>query len=148
MFKHILVCTDGGKLSDKAVDAAIRLAKDLGARLTGFHVTQDYPINPFPEYAIVASSLSPQQWKADQEKHAQRILARVEIKANKAGVDCGTRSGSDIDPYKAIIAAAKNSRCDLIVMASHGRRGIQGLILGSETNKVLTHSKVPVLVYR
>ena len=148
MFTHILVCTDGGKLSDKAVDAAIRLAKDLGAKLTAFHATQDYPINPFPEYAIVAGSLSPQDWTADQEKRARRILAKVEIKAKKAGVDCGTRSGTDIDPYQAIIAAARKSRCDLIVMASHGRRGIKGLVLGSETNKVLTHSKLPVLVYR
>lgn len=148
MFKHILVCTDGAKLSDKAVDAAIRLAKDLGARLTGFHVTQDYPINPFPEYSVVAGSLSPQPWEADQAKRAQRILAKVQIKAKKAGVDCSTCSGSDINPYKAIIGAAKKSRCDLIVMASHGRRGIQGLVLGSETNKVLTHSKLPVLVYR
>ena len=148
MFQHVLVCTDGGKLSDKAVDAAIRLAKDLGARLTAFHAMQDYPINPFPEYAIVASSMSPQTWKADQEKRAQRILAKVEIKAKKAGVDCSARAGLDIEPYRAIIAAAKKSRCDLIVMASHGRRGIKGLVLGSETNKVLTHSKLPVLVYR
>lgn len=148
MFKHILVCTDGSKLSDKAVEAAIRLARDLGARLTAFHATDEYPINPYPEYAIVAGALAPEAWKADQEKRARRILGKVEIKARKAGVDCSTRHSADIDPYKAIIDAAKKSRCDLIVMASHGRRGLQGFVLGSETNKVLTHGKLPVLVYR
>jgi nucleotide-binding universal stress UspA family protein len=148
MFRHILVCTDGTKLSDKAVDAAIRLAKDVGARLTGFHATQEYPINPYPEYAMVGGLLAPEDWKADQEKRARRILDKVQARAKKAGVDCSIRHASDADPYNAIISAAKKSRCDLIVMASHGRRGLQGFVLGSETHKVLTHSKLPVLVYR
>jgi len=148
MFKHIMVCTDGSKLSDRAVDAAIALAKELGARLTGFHATDAYPINAFSEYAVVAGSITPQMWAADQKKHAERILNKIEAKAKKAGVDCDTRFNTDLDPHTAIIAAAKKNRCDLIVMASHGRRGIQGLVLGSETNKVLTHSKIPVLVYR
>jgi nucleotide-binding universal stress UspA family protein len=130
------------------VDAAIGLAKDLGAKLTGFHATEDYPITPFPEYGIVAGSLAPATWKADQEKYAHRILKKVEAKAKKAGVTCDTRFSSALHPYEAIIQAAKKARCELIVMASHGRRGIQGIVLGSETNKVLTHSKLPVLVYR
>jgi nucleotide-binding universal stress UspA family protein len=148
MFKHILVCTDGSKLSDKAVDAAVRLAKDLGAKLTAFHATPEYPVNPFPEYAIVAGSLAPETWEAHQEKRAQRILKKLQIRARKAGVDCSTLHRPDVDPYRAIIDAAKKSRCDLIVMASHGRRGLEGLVLGSETNKVVAHSKLPVLVYR
>jgi nucleotide-binding universal stress UspA family protein len=148
MLRHILVCTDGTKLSDKAVDGAIGLAKDLGARLTGFHVTEDYPITPFLEYAIVAESLTPAKWKADQEKRARHILEKIEGKAKKAGIACDTSFSSALRPYEAIIQAAKKARCDLIVMASHGRRGIQGIVLGSETNKVLTHSKLPVLVYR
>jgi nucleotide-binding universal stress UspA family protein len=148
MFKHILVCTDGSKLSDKAVNAAIGLARDHGARLTGFHATEDYPIRTFPEDVMFAGSLTPATWKADQEKYARRILERVEAKAKKAGVACDTRFSSALRPYEAIIQAAKRARCDLIVMASHGRRGIQGIVLGSETNKVLTHSKLPVLVYR
>ena len=148
MFKHILVCTDGSKLSDKAVDAAIGLARDHGAKLTGFHATADYPIASFPEYAFVAGSLAPATWEADQEKHARRMLEKVEAKAKKAGVACDTRFSSALRPYEAILQAAKRARCDLIVMASHGRRGIQGIVLGSETNKVLTHSKLPVLVYR
>lgn len=145
MYKHILVATDGSELSDKAVDAAIGLARDLGARLTAFHATQDYPIMPFPD---VAGSLTPAMWKADQGKRARRILEKVEAKAKKAGVACDTGFSLAVHPYEAIIQAAKKARCDLIVMASHGRRGIKGIVLGSETNKVLTHSKLPVLVYR
>lgn len=148
MFKHILVCTDGSKLSDKAVDAAIGLARDFGAKLTGFHATDDYPNTPFLEYAMVAESLTPATWKADQEKRAQHILEKIEGKAKKAGIACDTRFSSALHPYEAIIQAAKKAHCDLIVMASHGRRGIQGIVLGSETHKVLTHSKLPVLVYR
>jgi nucleotide-binding universal stress UspA family protein len=148
MFKHILVATDGSRLSDKAVDAAIGLARDLGAKLTGFYATQDYPISPFSDYAMVAGSLTPANWKADEEKRAQRMLGKVEAKAKKAGVACDTGFSLALQPYEAILQAAKKARCDVIVMASHGRRGIQGVVLGSETNKVLTHSKLPVLVVR
>ena len=148
MFKHILVCTDGSKLSDKAVDAAIRLAKDFGARLTAFHATQDYPANAYAEYALVAGSITPKQWADEQKKRAQQVLGKVEARAKKNNLKCDSRFGTNTDPHTAILAAAKKFRCDLIVMASHGRRGIQSLILGSETNKVLTHGKLPVLVYR
>lgn len=148
MFKHILVATDGSKLSDKAVDAAIGLARDLGAKLTGFHATEDYPIAPFSDYAMVAGSLTPVTWEADEEKRARRILEKLETKAKKAGVACDTSFSLALHPYEAILQAAKKARCDVIVMASHGRRGIQGVVLGSETNKVLTHSKLPVLVVR
>jgi nucleotide-binding universal stress UspA family protein len=148
MFKHIFVATDGSKLSDKAVDVAIGLARDSGARLTGFHATEDYPIMPFPEYAMFAESLTPAIWKADEDKRARRMLEKVEVKAKKAGVACDTSFSLALHPYEAILQAAKKARCDLIVMASHGRRGIQGVVLGSETNKVLTHSKLPVLVVR
>ena len=148
MLKHLLVATDGSKLSDKAVNAAIGLARDLGAKLTGFHATEDYPIMPFPEYAMFAESLTPAMWKEDEEKRARRMLEKVEAKARKAGVACDTNFSLALHPYEAILQAAKKARCDLIVMASHGRRGIQGVVLGSETNKVLTHSKLPVLVVR
>ncbi len=148
MFKHILVATDGYKLSDKAVAAAIGLAGALGAKLTAFHATEDYPITPFPEYAMLADSFTPEAWKAGEEKRARRILQGVEAKAKKAGVTCDSKFALAAHPYEAIIEAAKKSRCDLIVMASHGRRGVQGLVLGSETNKTLTHGKLPVLVVR
>ena len=148
MIRHILVATDGSKLSDKAVDAAIGLAAALGARLTGFHATAEYPIMPFPEYPVAAGSFTPAIWQADEEKRARRMLEKVEAKAKKAGVACDTSFSRELHPYQAILEAAKKARCDLIVMASHGRRGIQGVVLGSETNKVLTHGKLAVLVYR
>ena len=87
-------------------------------------------------------------WKTDQEKRAKSILNKAQAKAEKAGITCTTKSAVALHPYDAILEAAKRARCDLIVMASHGRRGIQGLVLGSETNKVLTHGKLPVLVVR
>jgi len=148
MFKHILVATDGSRLSDKAVDAAIRLARDEGAKLTAFHATEDYPIAPFPEYAIAYGALGPDEWTKEQEKLARRILDKAAARAKKAGLGCDTASRLALHPYEAIIKEAKKRRCDLIVMASHGRRGLQGLVLGSETHKVLTHGKLPVLVCR
>ncbi len=146
MYKHLLVATDGSALSNKAVDTAIELARHLGARLSGFHATQDFPIETFSEYAVLSDGLSPASWKAEQEKRARTILDKVEVKARKAGVNCATNFNASLHPYEAIIKAAKKSRCDLIIMASHGRRGIAGIVLGSETHKVLTHSKLPVLV--
>jgi nucleotide-binding universal stress UspA family protein len=148
MYRHILVATDGSRLSDKALNAAIALAQQLGAKLTIFHATEDYPIMPSPDYAAGIGSFSPEAWKADQEKRAQRILAKAQTTAEKAGIACSTKSATALHPYEAIMEAAKKGRCDLIVMASHGRRGIQALVLGSETNKVLTHSKLAVLVVR
>jgi nucleotide-binding universal stress UspA family protein len=148
MFKHILACTDGSRLSDKAVSAAIGLAAETGARLTVFHATQDYPLIPFPEYAMADAAMSPVEWKAEQEKRARHILDRVAVKAKKADVKCATVFGKAAHPYLAILQAAKKARCDVIVMASHGRRGIAGVVLGSETHKVLIHGKLPVLVYR
>lgn len=148
MYRHILVTTDGYKLSDKAVVAAIALAKALGAKLTVFHATGDFPITPFPEYAMLAEQFTPQTWKDDEEKRARSILKRVLAKAQKAGVACDGKFTTAAHPYEAILQAAKKFRCDLIVMASHGRHGIQGVLLGSETNKVLTHGRLPVLVVR
>ncbi len=148
VFKHILVCTDGSRLSDKAVNAAIRLAGDCNAKLTAFHATQDYPVNVSGEYALVAGSVTPRKWKEDQEQRALHILGKVQTRSRKEGIECTIRHGAHAETYRAIIGAASKGRCDLIVMASHGRRGIRGLVMGSETNKVLTHSKVPVLVYR
>ncbi len=148
MVKHILVATDGSKLSDRAVAAAIGLARSAGAKLTAFHATEDFPIMPYPEYSMLVDALTPDLWQADQEKRALHILRGVEARARKAGVPCVSKSRMAAHPYKAILEAAKKSGCDLIVMASHGRRGVQGLVLGSETNKVLTHGKLPVLVVR
>ena len=148
MYQHILVATDGEKLSDKAVAAAIGLAAALGAKLTAFHATGEFPVTPFPEYAMLAEKFTPDEWKAAEEKRAHSLLRRVVAKAQKAGVACEGRFTEAAHPYEAILHAAKKFRCDLVVMASHGRHGIRGIVLGSETNKVLTHGKRPVLVIR
>lgn len=149
MFKHILVPTDGSKLSGKAVATAIALARAVGAKVTGVYV-----IAPFvpPVYgegaAYVTAEFNPKRYKEAMAKAARHALAEVEISAESAGVECKTRPVAGDLPWESIIRAAKGGKCDLIVMASHGRRGLAGLLLGSETTKVLTHSRVPVLVCR
>lgn len=146
--KHILVCTDGSRLSQNAVKAAVLLARDLGARITAYHAMEPFPIILDPEYAAVLSARRPLEWERIQLARARAILKKCEAMSAKADVPCSSRFDSPASPHEGIIAAARKAKCDLIVMASHGHRGIRGLLLGSETNKVLTHSKIPVLVYR
>ena len=147
MYRHILVPTDGSRLSLKAAAHAIALAKSLGAKLTGFHASPDYPL---PVYAdgVVFEPLSRKDYAAQCKKEADRVLATVEAKARAAGVVFSGVSAISSSPWEAILAAARKEKCDAIVMASHGRRGVAALVLGSETQKVLTHSKLPVLVVR
>ena len=147
MYKHLLVATDGTRLSNKAVLHAISLAKRLGAKLTAFYAAPDYPI---PMYAdgIVYEPVSKKDYAAAVGKEADRILAGAASKAKAAGVACATVHSIAPAPWEAILAAAKKQKCDVIVMASHGRRGVSALLLGSETQKVLTHSKLPVIVIR
>jgi nucleotide-binding universal stress UspA family protein len=147
MYKHILVSTDGSEISDKAILGAVKLAKALGAKLTGFFATEDYPVSPLADY-VPGSMASPEEFRIAQEALAKKYLGILAREAKAAGVSHAVEFGPSFSPYKAIIHAAEKNGCDLIVMASHGRRGMSGLVLGSETNKVLTHSKVPVLVYR
>jgi len=147
MYKHILVPTDGSKLSVKAIRAAARLAKICGARITGVYViAPDFP----PVYAegTTYGGLSARNYKELKEKEAKKALAVVDIEAQTSGLQASAMSLTADQPWKAIIGAARSKKCDLIVMASHGRRGLSGLLLGSETAKVLTHSKIPVLVCR
>ncbi len=148
MTHHILVCTDGSRLSDKAVKAAISLAKQLGAKLTAYHANDPFPVMPYPEYAAVLDSVRSDEWVDAQAARARTLLKKCEAMAAKAGVACKGRFDNPPSPHEGILEAARKGRCDLIVMASHGRRGIQGLVLGSETNKVLTHGRIPVLVCR
>jgi nucleotide-binding universal stress UspA family protein len=147
MYRNILVATDGSKLSLKAVTHAIDLAKVLGSRLTGFFASPSYPL---PVYAdgVVFTPLSRREYAAQCKQEAERILGAVADKAKAAGVGFTAASAISASPWEAILAAARKHKCDAIVMASHGRRGVSALVLGSETNKVLTHSKVPVLVVR
>ncbi len=147
MFKHILVPTDGSELSTGTVTRAIGFAREAGARITFFFAKPDYPVAFYGEGALIDPT-TPDKFAEMADQQASEILARCELLAKAAGVESsGMSLVSDI-PYEAIITAAESVNCDLIFMASHGRRGISGLLLGSETQKVLTHSKIPVLVYR
>ena len=148
MYKHILVPTDGSRLSAKAVKAAATLAKQLGARLTGLYVIPPYVPPMYGEAAIYVPEISPKRYKELSEKEAAKALEVVEREAKSAEVPCKTAWVTDDQPWEGIVKSARSKKCDLIVMASHGRRGLSGLLLGSETTKVLTHSKVPVLVCR
>ena len=144
MYKHILVPTDGSKLSGRAVNEAVTLAQQLGAKVTLFHVA---PWQIWPVYS--ESALMAQQpvgnFRAETERQAKALLDKA---AKRAGGDVKTKFELSDVPYEAIIKAVAKLKCDLVVMASHGRRGVSGFLLGSETQKVLTHSKVPVLVVR
>jgi nucleotide-binding universal stress UspA family protein len=148
MFKHILLPTDGSALSDKGVRQTIKMAKALGAQITAVHVVHGY--RPLTEegYVLPEVPLLRAQFEKDVEKHSNEVLNPVRQAAIKAGVQCDTVVATADSPSEAIINQARKSRCDLIMMASHGRRGLQRLLHGSETAKVLTHSKIPVLVLR
>ena len=147
MYRNILVATDGSRLSAKAVSHAIALARALGAKLTGVHASPDYPV---PAYAdgVMYEPVSPKEYAAMCKKEADRILSAVGAKAQAAGIRFTAAQAIAAAPWEAILATARKQRCDAIVMASHGRRGVSALLLGSETQKVLTHSKLPVIVVR
>ncbi|MCF8197223.1 MAG: universal stress protein [Sulfuritalea sp.] len=147
MFKHILVPTDGSKLSAETVKRAVTFAKEIGAKITFFFAKPDYPVAFYGEGALIDPT-TPDKFAEMAAQQAKEILGTHEATAKAAGVDCATTSSVSDIPYEAIIAAAEAAGADLIFMASHGRRGLSGLLLGSETQKVLTHSKIPVLVYR
>jgi len=146
MFKNILVPTDGSPLSARAIRLAVRLAKEQDARVTGFWVAPEWDPNVHGESAV--GFVSPQDHAARVKAMAARHLGVVEKAAAAAGVSCKSDHVAGSYPYDEIVKAARRNRCDLIVMASHGRRGISKLLLGSETTKVLAHSPVPVLVCR
>jgi nucleotide-binding universal stress UspA family protein len=147
MFKHIFVPTDGSELSRATVNRAITFAREAGARVTAFFAKPEYPIAYFGEGALIDPT-TPEKFAELADQQATEYLGEVQRLCAEAGVECSTLSATSDVPYEAIIEAADRSGCDLIFMASHGRRGFSGFLLGSETNKVLTHSKIPVLVYR
>jgi nucleotide-binding universal stress UspA family protein len=145
MYKHLLIAIDGSELSDKALKQGLELAKAISAKTTLMHVTAPWTSVAVGEIAIM---FPPQEYEANMTAAAQKLLAKAKAEADAAGVPSTTVHVSDPQPYRAIIAEAESHGADLIVMGSHGRRGIAGLLLGSETTKTLTHSKIPVLVYR
>ena len=149
MFKHILIPTDGSTLSAKGVRAGIKLAKALGARVTGLYVALPYTPPLYGEAALYyVPGLAPQDFKKIVAKQAAKALDPLLREARAAGVRAGTKTATAGQPYDAILKSARSARCDAIVMASHGRSGIGGAILGSETTQVLARSKIPVLVVR
>lgn len=147
MFKHILVPTDGSDFSMGSVKRALGFAKETGAKLTFFFAKPDYPIAFYGEGALIDPT-TPEKFAEMANQQAQQILGECELLAKDLGVEHATAATISDVPYEGIISAAESNGCDLIFMASHGRRGIAAMLLGSETQKVLTHSKIPVLVYR
>jgi nucleotide-binding universal stress UspA family protein len=149
MYRHILVPTDGSPLSLKAAKAAAGIAKDLGARITAVFV-----VEPFEPYwtaeirALAPDPIGAREYEKISKKRGDAALKKVVAIAQKAGVACATLIENDPAPWKVIVRTAKAKKCDLIAMSSNGRRGLEALLLGSQTSKVLTHAKVPVLVCR
>jgi nucleotide-binding universal stress UspA family protein len=147
MFKHILIPTDGSKLSNEAAEAGVRLAKALGARVTGLFAAP--PATPIIYKAMMpVGYATPREHRKMTEKAAAACLSVIEKAARAARVPCETVSVTSDFPAGTILSTAKKRRCDLVFMSSHGRRGLRGALLGSETQKVLAEGAVPVLVFR
>lgn len=147
MFKHLLVPTDGSDFSSLTVERAVAFASETGARITFFYAKPDYPIAFYGEGALIDPT-TPERFAEMAEQRSKEILSKCQELATAAKVDSGSTDATSEVPYEAIIEAAEKQGCDLIFMASHGRRGLSALLLGSETQKVLTHTKIPVLVFR
>ena len=145
MYSKILIPTDGSELASKAVEHGIALAKQIGAKTTVLTV-----LLPFHTFTTDTQMIedTPVRYKMRVQEHAEMVLGAAASAAQAAGVACETVQVEHEHPFRAIIDTATSRGCDLIVMASHGRHGISALVLGSETFKVLTHCKVPVLVHR
>jgi nucleotide-binding universal stress UspA family protein len=146
-YHHLLVPTDGSERSDRAVGQAAALAAALGARLRILHVQSSFPISLVGVGELVEPSTIDALVAATRQR-AEAILQAAEATGRQAGVTVESSLRSDPQPHQAILAEAREMGCDLIVMASHGRRGLEGLLIGSETQRVLTQSSCPVLVVR
>lgn len=145
MFKHVLIPTDGSGLSMKAVESGVDFAKSIGAKVTVLTVVEPAGVLGTDSRRVAETRKAYEQQVRDI---AERELKDAERIARKRGVPCTTILQGHEQPYKAIIDTATKRRCDLIAMASHGRKGVAALVLGSVTSKVLTYSRIPVLVYR
>lgn len=145
MFKHILLPTDGSAMSESASRKCIALAREAKAQISAIFVIPEFHVFAYGSEMVTDT---PEQYRQHGEASAKKILASIQRAADEAGVVCSTLFVANDHPYQAIVKAATDRDCDLICMASHGRKGVQGVLLGSETQKVLTHTDVPVLVYR
>ncbi len=147
MFKNVLIPTDGSRLSLKAVKSGLAFAKSVNARVTGCYVVEPFQPYYFGDY-IPPDLPTPKEFERHARATGEKYLQQIAVVAAAAGLKYSGSVVNADSPYAGIINAARKGRCDLIFMASHGRSGLSGLLLGSETHKVLTHSKIPVLVYR
>lgn len=145
MYKRILLPTDGSEASRRAIQSGIAFARSIGAELVALTVTPPFHTFTFDSDMI---EQTPKEYAQASEASARRLLDEVLAAARDAGVSCTAEQRASDEPYEAIIATARERKCDLIAMASHGRRGIKAVLLGSVTQKVLVHSAIPVLVYR
>lgn len=145
MFKTILVPTDGSPLSGKAIDAALTFAREAGSKIIGISVSEPHDAGNLSDGMSIADTKA-----AAEHRHAiaQGYVDTVANAARSANIPCETLVAHSIHPYEEIINAANEYKCDVIFMASHGRKGLSALFVGSETQKVLSHSSIPVLVFR
>ncbi|MCM5679531.1 universal stress protein [Schlegelella sp. S2-27] len=144
MYKRILVPTDGSDITQRAISTAVSLAKLTGAEVYTISVKDPYPYSAISEMQPTL----PQEFLDAQERMASKNVTQVREACAAAGIPCTGHTVESVSVWEAVVDHAKHNHCDLIVMASHGRRGVQALLLGSETNRVLTHSAIPVLVVR
>jgi nucleotide-binding universal stress UspA family protein len=145
MFKHILLPTDGSELAASMIRQTMAFAREVKARVTVIHVQSEFHVFTMQPEMLADTR---EQFRRDSAIQAQRHLDQALQESREMGVPCEGLLKEHEQPYEAIVQAAKDHGCDLICMSSHGRRGVKALLLGSETQKVLTHSDVPVLVLR
>ena len=146
MYRNILIATDGSALAEKAIAHGLGLAKAVGAKVTALIVEAPFNVFDVPESRMRQMPEAFAQHAEYVKRHAGKVLDGVAEAAKKAGVACDTVQMEHDQPYRAIIDTAKSKGCDAIIMASHGRGGISAVLLGSVTNKVLTHTAIPVVV--
>ena len=153
MTRHILISTDGSKLSENAIKQGVALAKALQAKVTVLHVIPPFHAFTYRSqmlltYHMALAEDSEAAYQAATASQAERILQSAKRTATAAGVSCSTIHVTDDQPYRAILDTVRKKKCGMIVMASHGHGGLEGILLGSQTQKVLVHTSVPVLVCR
>jgi nucleotide-binding universal stress UspA family protein len=145
VFQHILFATDGSPASRLAAEQCLRFAGQVGARVTAIHAVM--PLHLFT-YEPMATEELRDAYRRSRDEHTRQCLAPLEEMARSNGVQLDSEVIEGDEPYEAIVGAARNHGCDLIAMASHGQKGLKGVLVGSQTQKVLTHSALPVLVFR
>lgn len=147
MFRHLLLPTDGSALSSRAARIGVAFARKTGARVTALHVIPTFTLMVDDGIALLSPALK-KKFEDEGRAHGRKVLDTIASRARAAGVRCATLCVASDLPYQKIVAVARKKKCDIIFMASHGRRGLSKLLLGSQTAKVLLYSKVPVLVVR